>query len=129
MNFQGKEGAEGTKSTGEASSIGERTHGEKANCRHAEAHADTGPSAGPSTCNSHALVGILSFCRQILSLISPCKSTVLLSCFLFGFFISIFCCFYLQVPATPDISERQLRACSTKFDGASVLKVFASVDP
>jgi hypothetical protein len=85
VNFQGKEGAEGTESTGEASSIGERTHGEKANCRHAEAHADTGPSAGPSTCNSHALVGILSFCRQILSLLSPCKSTVLLSSFLFGF--------------------------------------------
>ncbi|XP_059451169.1 protein IQ-DOMAIN 24-like [Corylus avellana] len=36
--------------------------------------------------------------------------------------ISIFCCFHLQVPATPDISDRQLRACSTKFDGASVLK-------
>ncbi|KAE8022496.1 hypothetical protein FH972_008289 [Carpinus fangiana] len=27
-----------------------------------------------------------------------------------------------RVPATPDRSERQLRACSTKFDGASVLK-------
>jgi hypothetical protein len=32
VNFQGKEGTQGTKSTGEASSIGERTHGEKANC-------------------------------------------------------------------------------------------------
>lgn len=81
VNFQGEEGAEGTKSTGEASSFGERTHGEKANCRHAEAHADIGSSPGPSTFNSQTLVGFLSFCRKILPLISPCNSTLLLSSF------------------------------------------------
>lgn len=73
VNFEGKEGAEGTKSTSEASSIGERTHGEKANCRHAEAHANIGPCAGTSTCKPHTLVRILSFYHQIIPLISPCK--------------------------------------------------------
>lgn len=69
----GKESTEGSESIGEAPGACERSHGEKTNGRYAKTNADTGTSAGTSTCKSQLHIIIYSFYWQFLFLIPSAR--------------------------------------------------------
>lgn len=73
--FKGKESTSSAESSGETPSAGERPYCEKANGRHAQAHADIGPLASTGSYKSLLYNSFFTFQQQVLFISSPSKKT------------------------------------------------------